>query len=156
MAHFDLPDGETFLIRLKALIIKDGKALLLKGTDSVNSNTPWELPGGLIEIHEEPEAALKREAMEETGMTIEVGRPIEVNTGTYEKFIFKNGKVAKVRLIIITFECTLVSGEFKISDEHSEAKFFTPEETKGIKISPYNFPGVKYFQNGLLEPPVSN
>lgn len=150
MDYFDLPDGETFLISLKALIIKDGKALLLKSTSLENTDFLWELPGGLIEINEESEEALKREALEETGMVIKVGKPIEVHTANYEKFTVKNGKVYKVRLIVITFLCSFVSGDFKISDEHSEAKFFTPEETKTLAISPSNFPGVKNFQNRSL------
>ncbi len=151
MDYYNLPAGTTFLITLKAIVIKDGKALVLKSTDlASNKATPWELPGGLIEINEEPKEAVKREVLEETGMTVTVNRPIEVHSADYEKFTVKNGTVYKVRLIVITFLCSWISGDLKLSSEHSEGKFFTPEETKTLAISASNFPGIEGFQENAL------
>lgn len=52
-----------------ALIIKDGKILLIK-----KSNGPYagklDLPGGTIEFCERPEATLKRELVEEVGIEV--------------------------------------------------------------------------------------
>ncbi len=145
MDNYDLPAGITFLISLKALIVKDGKILLLKNSNPENAEKPWELPGGLVEVAEELEQGLKREVVEETGMTISVGSLIEAHAGYYEKFTVKNGTTFKVRLIVITYQCTYLSGSLKISHEHSDGGFFSSKEITQIKISPHNFPALQTF-----------
>lgn len=54
-----------------AVILNENKSILL-----MHRNTPklkqWELPGGKLEIGEEPEQAAKRELKEELGVDVEV------------------------------------------------------------------------------------
>jgi 8-oxo-dGTP pyrophosphatase MutT (NUDIX family) len=142
--YYNLPEGVIFLVSLKAMIVKDGKLMLLQGTGQ-DYDGFWELPGGLIEIDEEPAACLKREVLEETGMTIKAGRPLKVYPTEYEKFTVRNGKTYKVRLIVIAFACTLVSGEYKLSPEHSGVNFFSPGEINDLKINPLNQPAIAEF-----------
>lgn len=53
---------------VKALIIKNGKVLILHRTD-VNKDV-WEFPGGRMEFGETSEQTLHREVTEETGLLV--------------------------------------------------------------------------------------
>ena len=55
---------------VKAIIIKDGKILLLQRNKPTFIS--WDLPGGLVENGEIPKQALIREVKEETGLSIDI------------------------------------------------------------------------------------
>ncbi len=61
----------------------------------------WEFPGGKREHGESLPEALKRELMEEMGVTIEVGEPLTVVQHAYTHF----------RITLHAFLCTLASGD---------------------------------------------
>lgn len=48
----------------------DGRVLAIQRADNGN----WELPGGILEIQESPEAGACREVLEETGIEVSVER----------------------------------------------------------------------------------
>lgn len=52
-------------------ISKDGKVLLIKQYRTIMNKYTWEIPGGIIEKEENPEAAVIRELREETGYVAE-------------------------------------------------------------------------------------
>ena len=51
-----------------AVIREDGRMLAIKRAD----NGEWELPGGIVELDEDPRETVRREVLEETGVTVEV------------------------------------------------------------------------------------
>ncbi len=57
----------------RALIEKDGKILI-----SADAHNPgfWELPGGRLNLAEQPKEGLEREIKEELGLVIEVSEPL--------------------------------------------------------------------------------
>ena len=67
----------------------------------------WLPVGGHLEQHETPEEALHREAMEETGLEIKVGKPFL--TWTKEMVTEKyKGK----RLFLVGYKCKYISGGY--------------------------------------------
>lgn len=59
-----------FTVSTGAVVVDDdGRVLLLKHV--FRTGTGWGIPGGFIEEGEEPEAAIRRELFEETGLEIE-------------------------------------------------------------------------------------
>ena len=56
-----------------ALIVRDHKALMLLRTDRCRNNRGmWTIPGGMAEVSETLEDAVRREALEEAGVRITV------------------------------------------------------------------------------------
>lgn len=108
-----------FLVGVVGVVINQSKQiLLLKHT--YRHKYPWGLPGGWLKRGEQPMQALQREIMEETGMTIEVVRPLIVE-----------GDEDWPRVDLI-FLCRIIDGEFSSSDEVYSAKFFNLSELPTI------------------------
>ncbi len=99
----------------KAFIVSDGKLLILKRRpNDAHKPGAWDVPGGRLEPGESPFEGLKREAMEEANLAIEIIMPLDVH-----HFIRDDGQ--KITLMI--FLCKLVRGELKLSEEHTEYKW---------------------------------
>lgn len=61
-------------IAQKAIIVKENKVLLIR--DPRIAEVIWELPGGRMNINEEPRMALVREIKEELGIEVKVGEVV--------------------------------------------------------------------------------
>lgn len=71
------------LLVVAGVLIEGGRVLLAQRKPGSHLAGAWELPGGKMEPHEDPRAALQRELREELGIEIEVGVPVEV---TYHRY----------------------------------------------------------------------
>jgi 8-oxo-dGTP diphosphatase len=113
-------------------IVKDGKILLVKFNDSKGSwSGKWTVPGGKVEFGERIEDAVKREALEETGLHVDVVRLISVDeaiVGTERHYIF------------LSYLCKITGGKLKAGDDAAEARWFTKEEFNKIET---NHPSVQ-------------
>jgi 8-oxo-dGTP diphosphatase len=109
----------------------DGKILLIKRRTGEMLENPeycgWELVGGGLEHGEDPMACVERECLEETGLIIRAERLYQARAGT------RNGKP----LLSIGFICQYVSGEVRLTDEHSDYKWVTCQELAGIEFGPF-------------------
>ena len=111
-------DGERFLACRK----KPGKPL----------EGHWEFPGGKIERGETPEQALTREIREELNLIAEVGQKVTTTTYEYD--------FATIELI--TFYCTLVDGDLRLTD-HDDTKWVTSTEAAHLTWAPADIPAVE-------------
>ena len=104
-------------VAAKAVIVKDGKVLLLREAATYGDGTQrgrYHMPGGRIEPGEQFEEALRREAREETGLEIEIKDPIFV--GEWRPVI----KGTPNQIVGIFFVCTPKTDEVVLSSEHDE------------------------------------
>lgn len=86
----------------------------------------WVLPGGGIEPGESPEAAVTREILEETGLTVKVARLV----GDYTPI---NRLARRTHL----YECTVISGCLSLSEETKGAAFFSLNALPPLIPPPY-------------------
>jgi ADP-ribose pyrophosphatase YjhB (NUDIX family) len=75
----------------------------------------WVFPGGFVDLGEEVHAAAVREAREEAGLEVRLGRLL--NVYSYP------GRAP----VIIVYTATIVGGCLACDDEGLEAKFFAPD-----------------------------
>lgn len=96
----------------KAFIVKDGAVLLLKRRpNDVHCPAAWDIPGGRLNLGESPYLGLARETKEETGLEIEIQKPLDVHFFTRE-----DGQV----ITLMIFLCSPKSEEITLSEEHTE------------------------------------
>ena len=88
---------------------EQGRILLFKHT---YRKFEWGIPAGGLEYNEQPDMAIVREFLEETGMQIKV-----------EKLLLAESS-KEDRNISLIYLCKIVSGVFKESNEISEMKYF--------------------------------
>lgn len=68
-----------------ALIIRNNRALMLLRSEKCrNCRHMWTIPGGTVESLENPEDAVRREALEETGLTLDSVRPLTVSDRIFD------------------------------------------------------------------------
>lgn len=86
----------------------------------------WVYPGGIVEVGENLIDGLKREILEETGITVDVGElfGISSNTGTAPGY---NGVKVIPTKVMMDFRCTATGGELRGSDENDES-IWVPED----------------------------
>ncbi len=123
--------GGKIRIRVGGLLVEKSKILLLKHQNLGPDGYLWLPPGGGVEFGESLIDALKKEFLEETNLTIEVGKYLFANE-------FINDPYHAIELF---FEVKRVSGTLKLGYDPelpknqqilTEAKFFSPEEIELI------------------------
>lgn len=65
-------------VAVGAVVLRDDGAVLLVRRGRPPSEGRWSLPGGRVEPGERLEAAVRRELREETGLSVRVGRLVEL------------------------------------------------------------------------------
>lgn len=119
-------------VGVKALVQNNrGEYLLLRRDKVMHGETEahWDIPGGRIEPEEALFDALKREILEETGLSI---------PNTPELLEAQDIFVPAADLHVVRLTYVLQGdGEAVISDEHQEARWATSEKALALNLDPY-------------------
>lgn len=100
-----------------AIIHSDGRILAAKRLAGGPSGLKWEFPGGKVEPNEEPQAALRREILEELGLDVIVNDEI----GAFVT------DIGGLRIRLHCFHCR-ADGELVSLAAHSEVVWRTPDD----------------------------
>lgn len=112
----------NFTVSVAALVLNDKKEVLLLN-HVLRSDLSWGFPGGFINAGEQPEAAVKRELLEEVGLEIENIKLIRLRTtNRHIEILFRASAVGAAR--VQSFEINEL-GWFKINE--------MPEKMSGIQ-----------------------
>jgi len=105
-----------FLVCVVFVIERDGQVLLLKRSRAKDHAAgEWETGSGGILSGETPQAAVVREAKEETGLDVDIVSVIDA-------FHFYRGQERR-ETIGISFHCRAAGGALRLSEEHEEGKW---------------------------------
>lgn len=86
--------NDAVIAVVAAIIEYQGRYLLCQRHDGPHLPLKWEFPGGKVEQGETPEAALRREIIEELGTKCRVGRQVAEVTHSYP------GKTVSIRFFL--------------------------------------------------------
>ena len=125
LSHNQEEEEGRFLVAVGAMIehAETGRILLLRRSQDV-AFLPgvWEDIGGRLKQFEEPEDALRREVREESGLEIEIIRPINIF------HLFHGERSAENEMVIITYWCRSQSDHIVLSHEPSEYRWLPARE----------------------------
>lgn len=115
------------LVGVGGFIHREGKVLLIKRKFDPNRGR-WSLPGGLLEVGEEPMEGARREVREELGLEVEVERLLQVANEVIED---EKGRV-RFHFVLIDYLMTPVSEKITLNDESEEFSWFEPSAIKEL------------------------
>ena len=119
----DIPASDhvahAFPVSVKGVAIQDGKVLLLE-----NEREEWELPGGKLELGEDPLDCVVREIREEACWKVDAGPLLDC----WQYHIRPGSDV-----VIVTYGCYVRSTEPPVvSNEHKRAGVFTADQVSQL------------------------
>jgi 8-oxo-dGTP diphosphatase len=136
-----MEDAQVY-VGQKAFIEKNGKILGVQDSATLL----WDFPGGKIKWEESLEKSLKREVTKEVGLDVEVGEPF--HTWKYE-VVEKNSRSFGKRILLIGVKCKYLSGNVKLSSEHSDFEWITNKNLGRVRYSREWLKALnKYFLDG--------
>ena len=108
-----------FPVSVKGVAVRGGNVLLLR-----NERDEWELPGGKLELGEDPADCVVREIGEESGWQVTAGPLLDC-------WQYAIGEGSHV--VIVTYGCHVLSTDPPVvSHEHKQADLFAPGEVLGL------------------------
>ncbi|MBW2982892.1 NUDIX domain-containing protein [Candidatus Woesearchaeota archaeon] len=128
-------------LAVKAIIMKDGKILLLQRNPATRGVANWDLPGGLVEEGEGEVESLLRELREELG----VGAEVLERSGSWRFFRPKDER----RVDVHNYRCRLLDGDIRLSEEHVSYHWVLVERLRSFPVKDASLYGSleKHFQN---------
>jgi ADP-ribose pyrophosphatase YjhB (NUDIX family) len=119
--------GASLRVACSAAVFDSGKVLFTRRSD----NGQWCLPGGAFETGETVAEACRREVLEETGLTVELTRLIGVYSSPNRISVYPDEVWHVIELV---FAARIAKGTLQITEETSEARFFTYEEACALDL----------------------
>lgn len=105
-------------------VFHDDRLLLVRRTMNPGRGR-WSLPGGYLDLGEQPREAAAREALEEAGVVVTVGAVVDV---------FAN-PVEEGGAVFVLFDATWVSGSPVPGDDADAAAFFGRHEVPSLAFA---------------------
>jgi nucleoside triphosphatase len=107
----------------------EDRFLLLK---SHKFNGQYVVPGGHIELGETMEEALRREIMEETGLTVRDIELVDLQEFIYDEIYWK-----KRHFIFLDYRCRTDGTDVVLNEEAEEYLWATLDESRSLPVEPY-------------------
>jgi len=124
----DYPDRP--IVGVGAVIVDAGRVVLVR-RDREPLKGEWSIPGGVLELGETLREGTAREALEETGLTIEVGEVLEV----FDRIVRDSDGGTRFHYVLVDFLCRRVAGELRSGSDAAEARWVSAGELERFALS---------------------
>lgn len=113
--------SHAFPVSVKGVAVQDGRILLLE-----NERLEWELPGGKLELGEDPADCVIRELYEESGWHVTAGPLLDC-----WQYHIREGQ----DVVVVTYGChVLTTTPPVVSSEHRRAALFTLRQVPDLNM----------------------
>lgn len=120
---------EQPMVGVGGVVIHRARVLLvLRGREPLKGR--WSIPGGLVELGEELEEAVRRELLEETGLVVEPLRIIEA----FDR-IQRAGRRVRYHFVIVDYFCRLKRGNLKPASDVLDARWAARQELDRYRLT---------------------
>jgi 8-oxo-dGTP diphosphatase len=109
------------IVGVGGVVIDAGKVVLIKRKYEPLKGH-WSLPGGMVEVGETLEAALTRELLEETGLSVDVGPVIEV----FDRITRDEERRVRYHYVLVDYLCWLAGGALRAGSDVDAAIWVDP------------------------------
>src|SRR5690349_12715112 len=129
------------LVAAVALVDPDGRVLIAKRPEGKALAGLWEFPGGKVEPHERPEAALTRELKEELAIDVEESclAPLTFASHAYEEF----------HLLMPLYICRRWEGQV-VAREGQQLAWVRANKLRDYPMPPADLPLIPHLQDLLM------
>jgi len=117
-----------------AVIDNGGKVLCAQRSESMSLPLKWEFSGGKIDPGESPEECLRRELVEEMGISVRVGKSLPPSTHHYPTFA----------VTLYPFICSIESGVI-VLHEHTVIAWLPPEQLNTLDWAKADLPVIESY-----------
>ncbi len=91
----------------------------------------WSIPGGLVETGETLDQAVRREALEETGLEVKPVRQFEI----FERILKDPQDRVEYHYVLIDYICRVTGGELSAADDAKRAAWVAHKDLKNLPIT---------------------
>ncbi|MSV33991.1 MAG: NUDIX domain-containing protein [Bryobacterales bacterium] len=112
-------------------IIFEGDTVLLVERAGEPLKGWWSIPGGLLETGEKLEDALRREVLEETGLTVEILSRFDL----FERIMRDAGGRAEYHYVLVDYICRTAGGELHAGDDVSRVEWVPCAHLRDYKVT---------------------
>jgi ADP-ribose pyrophosphatase YjhB (NUDIX family) len=120
---------ERPIIGVGAVIVSGDLALLVRrGTEPLKGE--WSVPGGALELGEKLRDGVAREALEETGLNVEVGEVLDV----FDSIFTDTEGRTQYHYVLIDFLCRPLSGEAIAGSDVDQVRWVTESDLAGMQL----------------------
>lgn len=123
--------GLYMILIQKAIVKRKNKFLITLRSSKVKYFPEhWDFPGGKLEPNEDPSRGVEREVLEETNLKVKALKIVCI----YNMDLDNSGRNTHKFTVHST---KIISGNIKLSHEHTKFQWATEEEILKLKIEPY-------------------
>lgn len=120
------------VVGVGAVIVRDGKALIVKRGHEPRKGE-WSLPGGMLDLGESLEHAVRREVKEETGLDIEVGPIVETFDRVHRE---ADGRI-RYHFVIVDYVCWSDRGEAVAGSDAEDVAWVEEQDIDRYQVNAF-------------------
>ena len=91
----------------------------------------WSLPGGTLEVGDTLEAAIAREVVEETGLTVQVGPVVDV----FDRIMLDDQDRVQYHFVLVDYLCRPAGGTLRAGSDAADITIADPETLEPFRLT---------------------